>query len=288
MSDYRKEADRLRMLRQTQQQGSPSLQLPTRGPIQAEYHRPAANVHALVQRHYFPEEGLVLDGVGEPANADVADAADVADRLSKYQNLCQRRAAETSKAIQAEKDAKMKLALSTRERLQNAKAFGLRVALGNLKASPRNPTKGKGLCQRSSSSAARNVQRCAHDRGNGRLQNNRAATRPEPSTCERSGQQLNQLQGQATNLNRVAKAYKGRPLPLVVSVDDEPGMARIAQKVSELREKLELPRLCACPNRANIFDPTYVTKCARNCPLYMQPERFASLLTTWLREKDII
>ncbi|GIL70982.1 hypothetical protein Vretifemale_1634 [Volvox reticuliferus] len=140
MSDYKKQADRLRILRQMpQQQQSPSLQLSYREPVQAQYHRPPANVNALVQRHYFPAEGAVPHGVGEPGTADVSNAAGTADRLSKYQSICRRRAAETSRAIKAERDAKMKQALSARERAQVAKAFGVRVALSNLKASPNSP-----------------------------------------------------------------------------------------------------------------------------------------------------
>ncbi|GIL57882.1 hypothetical protein Vafri_13099 [Volvox africanus] len=169
MSDYKKQADRLRILRQMpqQQQQSHSLQLPPREPVQAEYHRAPANVNALVQRHYFPAEGAVPYGVGEPPTADISDAADAADRLSKYQSICHRRAAEASRAMKAERDAKMKLvregsqphkfcgkcfasylcqavgthvqATSAQERSQAAKAFGVRVALSNLKASPRSP-----------------------------------------------------------------------------------------------------------------------------------------------------
>jgi hypothetical protein len=52
--------------------------------------------------------------------------------------------------------------------------------------------------------------------------------------------------------------------------------------------KLEPPRLCACPNSTNIFNPGFVNNCARNCPLYMHPERYELLLTSWLREHDVI
>ncbi|GIL70981.1 hypothetical protein Vretifemale_1634 [Volvox reticuliferus] len=370
MSDYKKQADRLRILRQMpQQQQSPSLQLSYREPVQAQYHRPPANVNALVQRHYFPAEGAVPHGVGEPGTADVSNAAGTADRLSKYQSICRRRAAETSRAIKAERDAKMKQALSARERAQVAKAFGVRVALSNLKASPNSPVPRKssgatcqyGLegpqnppcCPEPASSnndevggskpaaaamtahiscGEEPVQPTALDpnpmkhsldapqaarlasasiTARQRLASHSKYVAMEAGPVQVAGvpprlanvatEHARAINGarsetkafkarvlQPANSNLGPKAYKGKFLPFSISVTDVAGLSRVAQKVSEMKEKLNLPRLCACPNNASIFDPTYVNKCARNCPLYLQPEHYECLLTTWLREKDII
>ncbi|GLI63269.1 hypothetical protein VaNZ11_006174 [Volvox africanus] len=391
MSDYKKQADRLRTLRQIpQHQQSHSLQLPPREPVQAEYHRAPTNVNALVQRHYFPAEGAVSYGVGEPAIADISDAADAADRLSKYQSICHRRAAEASRAMKAERDAKLKLAVSAQERSQAAKAFGVRVALSNLKASPSNPGPRKAISQQdpgeSGASCMGSGPTCPNNGleegpqgplGCGEEATNTnsnevevggsepaAAATPEHISCgeapvpptaldpipmkhgldappqaarlasvsmsarlrlashsKHAAMEVARVQVaegpqctanmaiehppaikgtrneakafktrvlQPANPNLGAKAYKGKVLPVAISVTDVAGLSRVAQKVSEISEKLDLPRLCACPNNATIFDPTYVNKCARNCPLYHQPERYERLLTTWLREKNII
>ncbi len=43
----------------------------------------------------------------------------------------------------------------------------------------------------------------------------------------------------------------------------------------------KLPALCNC-HAADVFDPSYVWLCARNCPLYGRPQDFEHLLTSAL------
>ncbi|GLC74474.1 hypothetical protein PLESTF_001516700 [Pleodorina starrii] len=285
----------------------------------------------------------------------------------------------------------MKMAVSTRERLQTAKAYGVRVAAANSKASPRHPGPGQrgdedrspsGLVEQANppARAAAVVRSTVAQFGAAEVEPSSPATvaAPEPSfsglerrqntavepasdpqpiprasaslaarrrmashssgvhsAAEAAGLQalkakaphrtvdpsaevaaaaaglppgasLATPSGAAGSHAKAVKArvlqpanaspsatgankwWKGKPLPLAVSVRDEMGLARIAQKVSEMGPKLGLLRLCACPNKSSLFDPHYVQNCARNCPLFMKPVCYESLLTAWLREKGVI
>lgn len=63
-----------------------------------------------LQRHFFPAEGTVADGVGEPVpETGSSPGVRSGGSPNEYQQLVRRRAAQTSKAIRAEQDAKLQL-----------------------------------------------------------------------------------------------------------------------------------------------------------------------------------
>ncbi|KAG2453595.1 hypothetical protein HYH02_001813 [Chlamydomonas schloesseri] len=315
-------------------------------------------------------------------------AEEVEQRLSEYQRLVRRRAAQTSREIKAAQDAKLKLAQAARDRLQAAKDFGTRVAVGNAKVLLRNRAAAlssaddaqeqvaapdmdarppppvsaakvhpaplpapKGLsvpdqlmlkkeqypppppppqpvakeeppldqpahmpgeeprrppasvlarqrllahCPSESAAAAALSDLANLDRSLGGIIAADIARSPEMQP-QPGGFRTRVLQPlQPTNAaaagspGPTGKLYKGKLLPVVISSTDKLGMSRVAQKVADLGDKLMLPRLCSCPNSASPFDPMYVQKCARNCPLYGQTARYEALLTSILKAADVI
>ncbi|PNW75295.1 hypothetical protein CHLRE_12g521100v5 [Chlamydomonas reinhardtii] len=313
-------------------------------------------------------------------------AEEVGQRLSDYQRLVRRRAAQTSREIKAEQDVKLKLAQATRDRLQAAKDFGTRVAVGNAKVLLRNkaaasavevaheevavpvasarpapaasgptvpparPPAPKGLCvpdqlmlekehyppspptpppkakdealldqsvqtpveepRRPPASVLARQRLLSHCPAEStsaaalaELANLNRSLGVTPADVARSPELLPQPGGfrtrvlqpvQAANVpgagspSPSGKLYKGKLLPVAISSTDKLGLSRVAQKVADLGDKLMLPRLCSCPNNASPFDPLYVQKCARNCPLYGQTARYQALLTSILKAADVI
>ncbi|PNH04805.1 hypothetical protein TSOC_008932 [Tetrabaena socialis] len=351
---YKHSADRMKMLQRLPEQvlaSSPGLSVGLRAPSQAEYHRPTELVHTLVQRHYYPAEGAVLDGVGEPVAVQEGGGNTEADRrVSEYQRFVRQRAAQTSAVIRAENDENLQLAAG--DRIQAGKDYGVRVAVGNAKVLLRSATKSQAAVSTGAGAALKGP---SGDKGKGKdlpvtppppkeltvpdqIKLEREHHKPRPATikpgpsvvarhrllahcpsaaAELAGREIPVRKGavlQAQDMNAepqprgyktrvlqvvdntntakpaspTGKLYKGRPLPLAVSVNDEFGLARIAQKAAELGAKLVLPRLCSCVNPSSVFDRKYVTHCARNCPLYQQPARYEALLTGLLRAADVI
>ncbi|KAG2499036.1 hypothetical protein HYH03_003221 [Edaphochlamys debaryana] len=398
MASYRAQNERLqvlgRLMPQQQPPVSPGLSLAARGQTQAENHRPPELVNALVQRHFFPAEGAVADGVGENVPVMEDRLEDEQRRLKEYHKLVRRRAAETSRMIRAEQDAKLKLANAARERLQAAKDFGTKVAVGNARVllrkgqgspspakaaapaastasgpagppSPREPVAPKQLCRQdqdqlekehypvpppkpeaapseeSEAEEAKDAEaeaepepapaprgppasvaarrrllshcpfaadelRALEEAEQARLE---AAAEPGPGSGLPPGAMspmqlpVGQFQGQGGFKTRVlqpvqipssqrpvGKMFKSKPLPLAVSLSDKTGLGRIAERAAEMGigTRILLPRPCACPHAASLFDPLYPEKCARNCPFYKQPARYEALLTNMLRAADVI
>ena len=48
-----------------------------------------------------------------------------------------------------------------------------------------------------------------------------------------------------------------------------------------------IPPLCSC-SAAQPFDPAYVMGCARNCPLYRNPQQYENLLNSILDANDVL
>ncbi|GFR43757.1 hypothetical protein Agub_g4869 [Astrephomene gubernaculifera] len=440
MAAYKQEAERMHLLRRLPGQSSVAqgLHLKPREQLQAEHHRPPQLTHTLVQRHYFPAEGAIQDGVGEEMVTDTKSSKLDDNRLSEYHRLVRRRAAATSKAIKAEQNAKSMEAEAARNRLQTAKDYGVfwsavapqihaRASKREVRLSghaschiqAREPLKSEAVAPKPVSTGAATGQGPAAKKAAAPMASGlKELTLPEPAKpappkgmasaeealvtlstpihpdeageegseqrnttgvqqalstaslphgeqdghrahadpgaevqspdtaaavpvlpasraarqrllmyCSTSDFKSAGAQGPAASawpaeyrpatamplhpevldpqppvmkarvLQPVngsagspppAKLHKGKPLPVAISVKDDVGLARVSRKIADLGGKLVLPRLCACPNSANPCDPNYVTKCARNCPLYMQPARYEALFTAMLRAADVI